>query len=36
MITVNLYYTGTDGNARKFAEEMENSGTANAGRAVYV
>ena len=27
-ITVNLYYTGKDGNARKFAEEMEQSGTA--------
>ena len=29
MITVNLYYTGTNGNARKFAEEMESSGTAD-------
>ena len=29
MITVNLYYTGKDGNARKFAEEMEKSGTAD-------
>ena len=29
MITVNLYYTGTNGNARRFAEEMENSGTAD-------
>ena len=29
MITVNLYYTGTNGNARKFAEEMEQSGTAD-------
>lgn len=28
MITVNLYYTGTNGNARKFAEEMEQSGIA--------
>lgn len=28
-IAVNLYYTGTDGNARKFAEEMERSGTAD-------
>lgn len=27
-ITVNLYYTGKDGNARKFAQEMEESGTA--------
>ncbi len=26
-ITVNLYYTGKDGNARKFAQEMEESGT---------
>ena len=31
-ITLNLYYTGTNGNARKFAEEMERSGTANAIR----
>lgn len=33
-ITVNLYYTGKDGNARKFAQEMEESGTADesAGR----
>ena len=28
-IVVNLYYTGTNGNARKFAEEMESSGTAD-------
>ncbi len=28
-ITVNLYYTGINGNARKFAEEMESSGTAD-------
>ena len=27
-ITVNLYYTGVDGSARRFAEEMESSGTA--------
>ena len=27
-ITVNLYYTGTGGNARRFAQEMEASGTA--------
>jgi len=33
MITVNLYYTGTNGNARKFAEEMESSGTADLIRA---
>lgn len=26
-ITVNIYYTGINGNARKFAEEMQNSGT---------
>ena len=32
-ITVHLYYTGTNGNARKFAEEMEESGTADAIRA---
>ena len=32
-ITVNLYYTGKDGNARKFAEEMEQSGTAALIRA---
>ena len=29
MIIVNLYYTGKNGNARKFAEEMESSGTAD-------
>ena len=33
MITVNLYYTGSNGNARKFAEEMESSGTADKIRA---
>ncbi len=27
-IVVNIYYTGKDGNARKFAEEMEAGGTA--------
>ena len=32
-ITMNLYYTGKDGNARKFAEEMEQSGTAALIRA---
>ena len=26
-VTVNIYYTGENGNARKFAEEMEQSGT---------
>lgn len=30
MITVNLYYKGTDGNARAFAEEKESSGIAEA------
>ena len=29
MITVNLYYMGRDGAARRFAEEMESSGTAD-------
>ena len=32
-ITVNLYYKGINGNARKFMEEMEKSGTAAAIRA---
>ena len=32
-ITVNLRYTGTDGNALKFAEEMVSSGTVDAIRA---
>lgn len=32
-ITVNLYYKGTNGNAKKFMEEMEKSGTAAAIRA---
>ena len=32
-ITVNLRYTGTNGNARKFAEEMTSSGTVAAIRA---
>lgn len=27
-IVVNIYYTGTGGSARRFAEEMESSGTA--------
>ena len=31
-ITVNLRYTGIDGNARKFAEEMVSSGTVDAIR----
>ena len=29
-IVVNIYYTGTNGVARKFAEEMESSGAAEA------
>ena len=33
MISVNLYYTGTNGSARLFAREMEDSGTAAAIRA---
>ena len=32
MITVNLYYTGTNGSARAFAEEMIQSGTVAAIR----
>ena len=32
-ITMNLYYTGTNGSARKFAEEMVSSGTVAAIRA---
>lgn len=28
-IVINLYYTGENGNARKFVEEMERSGTAD-------
>ena len=31
-ISVNIYYSGKNGNARKFAEEMESSGTADAIR----
>ncbi len=31
-IAVNIYYRGINGNARKFAEEMENSGIADAVR----
>ena len=33
MITVNLYYKGANGSARAFAEEMEESGIADAIRA---
>lgn len=32
-ITINIRYTGENGNARKFAEEMERTGTADAIRA---
>lgn len=32
-LTVNLYYTGTNGNARRFAEEMVSSGVVDAIRA---
>ncbi|MDD7200873.1 MAG: antibiotic biosynthesis monooxygenase [Sphaerochaetaceae bacterium] len=32
-LTVNLYYTGTNGSARKFAEEMAKSGIAAAVRS---
>jgi quinol monooxygenase YgiN len=32
-IIVNLRYTGVNGNARKFAQEMESTGTADAIRA---
>ena len=32
-LTVNLYYTGTGGSARKFAEEMKSSGLADKIRA---
>ena len=33
MITVNLYYTGSNGSARAFADEMVRSGTVDAIRA---
>ncbi len=32
-VTVNLYYSGVNGNARKFAQEMITSGTVDAIRA---
>ncbi len=32
-VVINIYYTGTNGAARKFAEEMESSGTAPAIRS---
>ena len=28
-ITINIYYTGENGNAKKFAEEMTNKGIVN-------
>lgn len=33
MITVNIYYSGRNGSARRFASEMESSGTAERIRA---
>ena len=33
MITIHLYYKGTSGSARAFADEMESSGIADAVRA---
>ena len=33
MITINIYYKGTNGSARRFADEMEQSGTVAAIRA---
>lgn len=32
-LTIDIYYTDENGNARKFAEEMEQSGTASAIKA---
>ena len=32
-ITINIYYSGTDGNARKFAQEMVSSGIVSEIRA---
>ena len=32
-ITINIYYSGTNGNARKFAEEMISSGIVDEIRA---
>ena len=32
-LTINIYYTGTNGGARKFAEEMKESGLVNRIRA---
>ena len=33
MITINIFYKGTNGSARRFADEMDQSGTADAIRA---
>ncbi|MBQ9815161.1 MAG: antibiotic biosynthesis monooxygenase [Lachnospiraceae bacterium] len=33
-VTVNIYYTGTNGSARRFAQEMEESGTAHKIRTI--
>jgi quinol monooxygenase YgiN len=33
VITINIYYTGKNGSARKFAEEMTSTGVVNAIRA---
>ena len=33
MITVNIYYTGINGRAQRFAREMEKTGTADQIRA---
>ena len=33
-LTINIRYTGQDGNARKYVEEMESSGIADRIRAV--
>ena len=35
-LAVNIYYSGTDGNARKFAEEMLSSGIVDESRAEEV
>ncbi len=32
-LTINIYYTGKNGNARKFAQEMESSGIADRVRS---
>lgn len=32
-ITINIYYSGKDGNAKKFAEEMVSSGIAENDKA---